>query len=151
MLSTPLIGSHRPSNLINLNPVSLLPRGRRNTPALHLPHSSSSPQAGTNSLEKFSCVRHCNHRFPQAEFCLWWWGCVFHLKWVHIWDSLNLIWEDLCFWSKKTKQNFLLVKISLIFFFFLLVWIDLSSIKFSLEGKKEEKERENNEHWIDLA
>lgn len=70
MLSTPLIGSHRPSNLINLNPVSLLPRGRRSTPALHLPHSSSSPQAGTNSLEKFSGVRHCNHRFPQAEFCL---------------------------------------------------------------------------------
>lgn len=79
-----------PPNLINLNSVSALPRGRRSTPALHLPHSSSSPQSGTNSLEKSACVRLCNHRFPQAQFCLRWWGVFF--IWNESTSGTHLTW-----------------------------------------------------------
>lgn len=84
------IGSHWPPNLINLNSVSALPRGKRSTPALHLPHSSSSPQSGTNSLEKSACVRLCNHRFPQAQFCLRWWGVFF--IWNESTSGTHLTW-----------------------------------------------------------
>ena len=46
------------------------------------------------------------------------------------------------FLIQKNKTKFSFGENKPDFFFFLLVWIDLSSIKFSLEGKKEEKERE---------
>ena len=46
------------------------------------------------------------------------------------------------FLIQKNKTKFSCGENNPDFFFFLLVWIDLSSIRFSLEGKKEEKERE---------
>lgn len=137
------IGSHWPPNLINLNSVSPLPRGTRSMPVLHLPHSSSSPQSGTNSLQTSSFVRRCNHRFPRAELCLRWWAVFF--IWNESTSGTHWTWFGKSCVSdpkNKTKQN--LVKISLIFFFF---WCGLIFLLLDLAFKEEKRGRER-ERWV---